>query len=185
MSISERVVGEAAEARVRDAIGPMAASIEENHGDVSVYCTRDELVRVTTALRDRDGLRCRYFCFLSAVDYSEFPVEEGEQKRELELLVRVYSPEFGTAVTVHVPLSFADPVCPSITEVYSGAIWHERECHEMFGIDFPGHPRLVGLYLPEDFEGHPGLRSFKLPTRTLVKEWPGAKDPDEAAAGGR
>jgi NADH:ubiquinone oxidoreductase subunit C len=55
----------------------------------------------------------------------------------------------------------------------------------MYGIDFEGHPRLVGLYLPEDFDGHPGLRSFKLPSRSLVKEWPGAKDPDEAAAGGR
>jgi NADH:ubiquinone oxidoreductase subunit C len=55
----------------------------------------------------------------------------------------------------------------------------------MFGIDFEGHPRLVNLYLTEDFEGNPGLKSFKLPARTTVKDWPGAKDPEEAAAGGR
>ena len=48
---------------------------------------------------------------------------------------------------------------------------------------FEGHPRLVGLYLPEDFDGHPGLKSFKLPTRTLVKAWPGAKDPAAASSG--
>jgi NADH-quinone oxidoreductase subunit C len=87
-------------------------------------------------------------------------------------------------VNVHVPLDFNRPECPSITDVYVGAQWHERETWEMFGIDFPGHPRLVNLYLPEDFEGHPLLKSFKLPSRS-VKEWPGAKDPEEATAGGR
>ena len=56
--------------------------------------------------------------------------------------------------------------------------------HLEYGIDFEGHPQLVHLYLPEDFEGHPGLKSFKLPGRTTVKPWPGAKDPEEAAAGG-
>jgi NADH:ubiquinone oxidoreductase subunit C len=100
-------------------------------------------------------------------------------------LIHVYSPQYGIQVFVHVPVELSGATVPSISGIYGGAIWHERECHEMFGIDFEGHPRLVGLYLPEDFEGHPGLRSFKLPTRTLVKPWPGAKDPDEAAAGGR
>ena len=76
------------------------------------------------------------------------------------------------------------PTCPTITGIYSGAVWHERETHEMFGIVFVGHPRLANLMLPEDFDGFPLLKSFKLPTR-IVKEWPGAKDPEEAAAGGR
>ncbi|HEX2241192.1 MAG TPA: NADH-quinone oxidoreductase subunit C, partial [Actinomycetota bacterium] len=103
----------------------------------------------------------------------------------LEVLVRVYSPEYAIGVTVHVPVDLENPTCPTISDIYGGALWHERECHEMYGIDFEGHPRLVNLYLPEDFRGHPGLRSFKLPSRNLIKEWPGAKDPDEAAAGGR
>jgi NADH:ubiquinone oxidoreductase subunit C len=55
----------------------------------------------------------------------------------------------------------------------------------MFGIHFTDHPNLTTLYLSEDFEGHPMLKSFKLPARSFVKDWPGAKDPDEAAAGGR
>jgi NADH:ubiquinone oxidoreductase subunit C len=87
-------------------------------------------------------------------------------------------------VNVHVPVDPESPECPSITAVFRGALWQERECHEMFGIVFDGHPGLSNLYLPEDFEGHPGRRSFKLPSRA-VKDWPGAKDPDEAAAGGR
>ena len=185
MPLLEKVGVEEALGRVKDALGAQATSVTTNFNSVEVHCDRANLVAVMTTLRDADGIRCRYFTFLSAVDYSEYPVEEGQQARELELLVHVYSPEHVLRVTVHVPCELSGAVMPSITGVYGGAIWHERECAEMFGIDFEGHPRLVGIYLPEDFDGHPGLKSFKLPTRSLVKDWPGAKDPDEAAAGGR
>ena len=184
MSVVEKVQGEAAVARVRDALGDLATEVRDNLGHVHVTTTPENYVEVMTRLRDTDGLRCRFFTFLSAIDWSEYPYEEGEQKKELELLVHVYSPDHATHVSVRVPLSFGG-TCPSISGLYGGAIWHERECWEMFGIEFEGHPHLVKLYLPEDFEGHPLLKSFKLPGRTLVKEWPGAKDPDEAAAGGR
>lgn len=182
MSIIERVQGEEAVTRVRDALGSLATEVRQNVEQVDLSTTPENYVEVMTKLRDAEGLRCRFFTFLSAIDWSEYPVEEGEETRELELLVHVYSPEHTTHVTVRVPLAFGATV-PSITDVYGGAIWHERECYEMFGIEFEGHPRLVGLYLPEDFEGNPGLKSFKLPTRTLVKPWPGAKDPEEAAGG--
>jgi NADH-quinone oxidoreductase subunit C len=182
MAVTERVQGEEAVTRVRDALGSLATEVRQNVEQVDLTTTPENYVEVMTKLRDAEGLRCRFFTFLSAIDWSEYPLEEGEEARELELLVHVYSPEYTTHVTVRVPLAFGATV-PSIAGVYGGAIWHERECHEMYGIDFKGHPRLVGLYLPEDFEGHPGLKSFKLPTRTLVKPWPGAKDPEEAAGG--
>lgn len=184
MTVIERVQGEEAAARVRDALGGLATEVRPNAEQVDVWTTPGNYVEVVTKLRDADGLRFRFFTFLSAIDWSEYPVEEGEETRELELLVHLYSPDHATHVSVRVPLLFG-ATCPSISHVFGGAIWHERECWEMFGIEFEGHPRLVGLYLPEDFEGNPGLKSFKLPTRTLVKDWPGAKDPDEAAAGGR
>ncbi|MDQ3941164.1 MAG: NADH-quinone oxidoreductase subunit C [Actinomycetota bacterium] len=185
MPVIDRVDVDEAARRVQTALGSKASEVTVNFDSVEVTCRPDNLVDVMTTLRDADGIRCRYFCFLSGVDRSEYPVEEGEEQPQLELLVRVSSPEHVVHVTVHVALEMTGAVVPSISGVYRGALWHERECHEMFGIDFEGHPRLVGIYLPEDFEGHPGLRSFKLPARTVVKEWPGAKDPDEAAAGGR
>jgi NADH-quinone oxidoreductase subunit C len=64
---------------------------------------------------------------------------------------------------------------PTITHVYAGANWHERECWEMFGIVFDGHPSLRHLYLPGGFEGHPLRKDFPLLAR-LVKPWPGIVD---------
>jgi NADH-quinone oxidoreductase subunit C len=55
----------------------------------------------------------------------------------------------------------ANPSLPTITGIYSGANWHEREAHDFFGIVFTGHPHLIPLLLPEDADFHPLLKDFK------------------------
>jgi len=65
------------------------------------------------------------------------------------------------------------------TGVFRGASWHERETYEMFGIAFDGHPHLVPLLLPEEFDGHPLRKEFVLAARA-AKPWPGAKEPGES-----
>lgn len=72
---------------------------------------------------------------------------------------------------------------PSITGVFRGAAWHERETHEMFGIDVTGFDDgtdqgLRPLLLPDGFEGSPLRKSFQLTARAS-KAWPGAKEPGE------
>jgi NADH-quinone oxidoreductase subunit C len=65
-------------------------------------------------------------------------------------------------------------------DTFPGAAWHERETHEMFGVDFPGHPGgLAPLLLPPQFEGHPLRKEFILAAR-VAKPWPGAKEPGES-----
>lgn len=63
-------------------------------------------------------------------------------------------------VAVRVRLSRSAPEVPTVSEVYPGANWHERETHEFFGIKFQGHPYLVPLLLPEDADFHPLLKDF-------------------------
>lgn len=53
------------------------------------------------------------------------------------------------------------PSVPTITPIYAGANWHERETHDFFGIKFDGHPHLIPLLLPEDADFHPLLKDFK------------------------
>lgn len=155
--------------KLKDAV----QQVEPRFGHVWANVEAARLVEVAQTLKDDPDLDCAYLTFLSAVDWQE----EG-----FELIVVVYSISRQATVVIKVPLPKENPSVPSITGVYAGANWHERECAEMFGIDFPGHPNLTGLYLPEDFEGHPLLKSFRLASRAF-KPWPGAKDPSES--GGR
>jgi len=50
---------------------------------------------------------------------------------------------------------------PTISAVFPGANWHERETHDFFGIRFAGHPNLIPLLLPEDADYHPLRKDFK------------------------
>lgn len=63
-------------------------------------------------------------------------------------------------VVIRVRTDRQDPRVPTITTVYKGANWHERETHDFFGIKFEGHPHLVPLLLPEDADFHPLLKDF-------------------------
>jgi NADH-quinone oxidoreductase subunit C len=124
-----------------------------------------------TAVRDRLG--CDFFDWLSAVD-------------ELDgytVVAHVWSTASRHGVLVRTRLPHEDPAVASIVDVYPGAAWHERETHEMFGVEFPGHPGLTPLLLPPEFEGHPLRKDFVLATR-VAKPWPGAKEPGESHAEG-
>lgn len=152
-----------------------AASVEVRFGQVWISVAGERAVDAVRALKEGPELACSYLTFLSAVDWQE----EG-----FEVVIAVFSVRFQNTVIVKVRLPADDPRMPTLTGVFGGANWHERETAEMFGITFDGHPNPVKLYLSEDFEGHPLRKSFRLASRTY-KPWPGAKDPDEAEAGGR
>ncbi|MDX9895963.1 MAG: NADH-quinone oxidoreductase subunit C [Desulfofustis sp.] len=62
------------------------------------------------------------------------------------------------AIRVRIPRD--NPQLPTITPIYTGASWHERETHDFFGIVFTGHPHLIPLLLPEDADFHPLLKDF-------------------------
>ncbi len=124
----------------------------------------------------RDALGCSFFDFLTAVD----ELEDG-----FRLVCHVARHQPGRQVehlVMRTLLPREAPVAESAVGVYAGARWHERETHEMFGIDFSrGGEVLVldKLLLPEEFEGHPLRKDFVLASR-VAKPWPGAKEPGES-----
>ncbi|WP_344177835.1 NADH-quinone oxidoreductase subunit C, partial [Streptomyces albidochromogenes] len=124
----------------------------------------------------RDKLGCTYFDWLSAVD------EPGTGFR---VCAHVVALEGGAVrrLLLRTTVPHAAPVLPTAVGIYAGAQWHERETHEMFGVEFTGHPHLVPLLLPEGFEGHPLRKDFVLAAR-VAKAWPGAKEPGESDHGG-
>ena len=95
-----------------------------------------------------------------------------------EVCCHLSAPQRGFGITLKTAVDKENPTIPSLVPAIKGADWHERECHEMFGIVFEGHPNLAKLYLPEEFEGHPLRKSYLLGAR-VVKPWPGLVDVEE------
>jgi NADH-quinone oxidoreductase subunit C len=126
------------------------------------------------ALAARDQLGCDFFDWLSAVD-------EGDAGFDVVAHVWSTADRHGALLRTRVPRDA--PVVDTVTDIYPGANWHERETAEMFGIDVTGHPNPLPLLLPPEFEGHPLRKEFVLASR-VVKAWPGAKEPGGDAAGG-
>ena len=58
-------------------------------------------------------------------------------------------------VALYVAVPHERPEIPSISPIFDGALWHEQECHDFFGIRFTGHPDLSPLLVPENLDGHP------------------------------
>jgi NADH-quinone oxidoreductase subunit C len=92
-----------------------------------------------------------------------------------QVLARLYNTKEHFGVTLKADVPDEELVIESWVTVYAGANWHERQCHELFGITFAGHPDLRNFYLPTEFEGYPLRKDFPLLAR-IVKPWPGIVD---------
>jgi NADH-quinone oxidoreductase subunit C len=103
----------------------------------------------------RTALECRYFNWLTAVDWKE---------QGLEVLARLDNVEAPMAVTMRTRLEPGTTHCPTLTGVFRGADWMERECYDMFGVRFDGHPDLRRILLGQDWEGHPLRKDYAVDT---------------------
>lgn len=142
-----------------------------------VTVSSDRWLESIRAARDEFGLV--YFSFLSAIDWATDvavgdPLQEEVDER-YEVLCTLTELVDGKRVTFAANIDKADPKIDSLVSLYPGADWHEREAHEMFSIEFVGHPNLENLYLPDGFIGHPLQKSYPLLSRE-VKPWPGTVD---------
>ena len=140
---------------------------------VVVDVAPEHWVETATAVRDDAAISCRFFDWLSAYDTST-----AEEPDVLAVVAHVWSTEHKHHLRLRTRVPSRGQL-PTLTSVWPGANWHERETFEMFGVVFDGHPNLVSLLLPDGFEGNPLRKDFVLASR-VAKTWPGAKEPGES-----
>lgn len=136
-----------------------------------------EWVTAVTAARD-SGFDL--FDWLTGVDRTYDEAAPG-----FEVVVRlldVSAPGAARGILLKTLVAEGDSL-PSLTGVFAGAAWHERETHEMFGVAFSGFDDGTGLglrplLLPDGFSAHPLRKDFQLAARAS-KAWPGGKEPGE------
>jgi len=112
------------------------------------------------ALRDKYDLK--FFSWLSAIDWDN-DVAVGDAPKEqvtpsFEIVSCLSSVDNSNLVTISTTISKDESSIPSLTSIYVGANWHEREAFEMLGVYFDGHPDNRRLLLPEDWADLPPLR---------------------------
>ena len=118
----------------------------------------------TTLIADPSKIAdlCRYlkdsekFIRLSSVTAVDWYPEEPR----FEVVYHLHSLERNTRLRVKCRLGGSDPAIDSVTSVWRGANWYEREVYDMFGIQFRGHPNLVRILMPTDWEGYPLRKDY-------------------------
>lgn len=105
------------------------------------------LVEFAQAARD-SGFEM--FVDLTAVDY--YRQRPGPR---FDVVVVLVSVSHNLRLRILAEVDGEVPSAPSITSVYAGANFYEREVFDLFGIEFTGHPDLTRIMLPDDWEGHP------------------------------
>jgi NADH-quinone oxidoreductase subunit C len=139
-------------------------------GAATVDLPREQWPAAVTAVRDDAVLSADLFDGLLGVDLEA----DGVQ-----LVVRLWSTAGRHAVVLRTRCPADDPRLPSLSGVFAGAAWSERETAEMLGVAFDGHPGLTPLLLPTGFAGHPLRKAFVL-ARRQETTWPGAVEPGQA-----
>ena len=155
--------------RLRAQFGDDIQSVDDDFGHVVVTVAPGRYTELARFLRDEPDFALDFFDFTGGVDLGD---------RGFQVITHLYSTAHNHHVRLKVPLDRDEPRCQTLSAVYRGANWHERETWELFGIVFEGHPHLVKLLLPEPFEGHPLRKDFELMSR-VAKPWPGAVEGEE------
>jgi len=160
-------------------------------GDATVVLRRNFLVEVARFLKEDPALEMNYLMDVTAVDYSTFgerpapaffassgvSVRPSGQIRDEDpwpgppdqsrfaVVYHFYSMAHKHRLRVVVPVDEANAEVDSLTSLWPGANWLEREVWDMFGIAFAGHPELKRILMYEGFEGHPLRKDYPVKKR--------------------
>jgi NADH-quinone oxidoreductase subunit C len=130
---------------------------DEFRGDDRAWVASKDWLDVATYLRDDAELAMDHFIDLTAVDYPERA--PAKPRFDVVLLLRSMSKNHRVQVYTEVADGAA---LPSLTGVWAGANWAEREIWDMFGIRFDGHPDLRRILLYEEFSGYPLRKDYPI-----------------------
>jgi len=144
----------ALERRLQERLGPLlAAPVGARHDTTEIVVTPGSLAQVMRALHDDPAFQFRLLADLAGVD-------TGTTLQTVYHLYSALSPDWLRVICDGLPRE--DPRVPSVTFVWKGAEWAEREAYDMFGIIFEGNRDLRRIYMPPDYESFPLRKDFMI-----------------------
>ncbi|GBC94039.1 NADH-quinone oxidoreductase subunit C [bacterium HR15] len=146
--------------KIREQYPEAIEEIYEFRGDTWIYIRPEYLLRVCQLLRDDPDLNYLYISDVMGIDWLP-KWQAGEKPKRFEVVYNLYSPVSFQRIFLKVRVNEGESV-PSVTPIWEGANYPEREVYDMFGIPFEGHPNLKRILMPDDWVGHPLRKDFPL-----------------------
>ena len=156
--------------KIREIFPTEVKSVKEFHGQVSATVKKERIKEMMRYLHDTPDLAFDYLQDLCGVDYL------GKKETRFEVVYQLYSLKHRHSIRVKAEVPEDDCSIESVVDIWKGADWHERECYDLFGVKFTGHPDLRRILLPEDWEGHPLRKDYPLKSDLGEQEWKGFKE---------
>ena len=129
-------------------------AVREFRGETTLTVRAQDLVAVARFMRDDPDLRFDHLANITAVDWSKYPGYAGKER--FTTVYHLLSTASGLRITLKVPAPGGDsPAVPTLTGLWSGADWPEREVYDLMGIKFEGHPDLRRILMPNNWPNHP------------------------------
>ncbi|WHZ27495.1 MAG: NADH-ubiquinone oxidoreductase chain C [Nitrospira sp.] len=142
--------------RIQQTFSVGITGLAEWRGDVAVTVSRDKLHEVAQFLRDDPGMDFDYIVHVSSVDWPD-------DEERFEVVWELYSIRKRHRIRLKARVPESDCVVDSLTDLWKGADFMEREVFDMMGIRFRNHPDLRRILMPDDYtEGYPLRKDFPL-----------------------
>ena len=167
--------------RFGDDVGEPAGGGDKMAGDPWIEVAPARIAEVGLFLRDEEGLWFDSLMNLAGLDrsalkeYQKSKEPEAEQARRFVTVYCLHSMLHRHRITLKCFLPEEDPALPTVSDIWATANWHEREAYDMMGIRFDGHPDLVRILLPDDWDGYPLRKDYETPE--LYNGMPARGDP--------
>ncbi len=142
---------------------------------VTILVKKRRIVEILTFLHDSPELFFDFLADISGVDYIE------RKDHRFEVAYNLLSLKHNHHIRINAAVTEEDCNIDSVVKIWAGANWHERECYDMLGIKFIGHPDHRRILMPEDWEGHPLRKDYPLKSDLGENEWKGYNDVVDAA----
>ena len=142
--------------------GADAKALEAEVGDSSVLINSEHLLKVCEDLKGSEEHQFNVLQVISGVDYPEGIGDQKEGIIEINYMIASFIKNTELIIKVRVPRGDDDnlPKVDSVTSVWKAADWQERECYDLLGVDFVGHPDPRRILNPYDWKGHPLRRDY-------------------------
>lgn len=139
--------------------------IKTFRGETTLLVKKEKIQEICRHLKTNFDFK--FIADITAVDY----LEKKTPRFEVVYYIHRFGPEFdeNTRIRLKVEVSEEDLRVDSVTPVWCGANWLEREVYDMFGIEFAAHPDLRRILMPEDYEAFPLRRDFDVRNREPSK----------------